>query len=254
MAGDLTRNQMTTEVCDIVGKRVTATAPSATTLKSRVETYYMNWAQRRIARAHNFHELNTRKEDAATVASTKRYPMITGSNNLGLTRPKDISSIILIDGSSSYPLRRWDARKFTKRIPRPENYAESRPRIYTRFGMNLDLFYIPDAVYTLHILYPQWPTPLTGDSQTSDFNDKDELIIATTVMETYLALEEYKDAAIWFQKVQGLLQDAKGVEGDLDWEPEAEAFDPGGRIGHGEPWLMPGADPGDPLYDYPEGS
>lgn len=252
MAGELTRLQMTTEVLDIVGKAGAALAVSNATLKSRIEDRYINWAQRRIARFHSFHELNTIYESAATADGVKRYPLTTGTNNLGLTRPKDITAIVLLDSANSRRLRRWTPRRLAGRYPRPENYAEQRPRIYARQGNQVEMFPIPDDTYTLRIFYPQWPTPLTADGNTSDFENKDELIIIGTVLETYMALEEYRSAAVWLQRFRGMLDDARDAEGDEDWEPVADEFMSEPSVLSGQPWLEPGADPGDPLYGFPE--
>ena len=245
----LTRDQFVTEICNTVGKSETGTAVSGATWQSRVRTF-LNWAQKRLARAHNFHELNTYTESAATVASTKRYPMATGSNNLGLVRPKDILSIRLVDSANSRKLDRWAYRKFDWKFPRPENYSEARPSVYVRHGNDIELFRIPNAVYTLHIRYAQWPIDFSTGAQTSDFTDKDELLLNTAVMETYLALEEYQDVAIWAARVTGLLRDAIMVEGDVDWEPEAEPHTGRGEIGSGQPWLDPWGVVEDPLYGY----
>lgn len=249
MPSDLNRGQIVTEACDIVGKSVSGAAVSGATLQSRVQTYF-NWAQTRIARYHSFHELNTYTDSASFTSGTKRYTFTT----LGLTRPKDIGSIILLDTYNSRRLVRWNRVKFEKKVPRPENYSNQRPRIYTRLGNAIEVFYIPDATYTARIVYPQWPTALSSDASFSDFENKDQLLVFATVMETYLALEEYQDAAVWLPKVMGLLNDAKLAEGDIDWEPQAAPInivDPGNVSG--SPWTEAGSVPDDPLYGYPEG-
>ena len=252
MPSILTRDGFVTEVCDIVGKSVSGLAVSGSDLQTRVRTY-LNWAQDRIARFHSFHELNV-ITGAATVIDTRSYPLTTGSNNLGLTQPKDIGSIILLDSQNSRRLIRYSRVGFEKRFPLPTNYASGRPSIYYRVGNAVELFRIPDAVYSLRIVYPQWPTPFTTAGQLSDFDSKDQLLLTATVMETYLALEEYSDAAIWFNKLVGMLNDAVKAEGDVDWEPEAEPYNSGrDTVVSGTPWLEPGSMSGDPLYGYPEG-
>ena len=249
MASDLTRLQFVTEACDIVGKSLSGAGVSGASLQSRVNTYF-NWAQQRIARFYSFHELTTYTESAVTVSGTKRYTFTT----LGLTRPKDIGSIILLDTQNSRRLVRWNRVKFEKKIPRPENFSNQRPRIYTRLGDAIELFYIPDDAYTMRIVYPQWPTPLTSDGSYSDFSNKDQLLVAATVLETYLALEEYADVAVWLPKVMGLLTDAMKAEGDSDWEPQAEAINLQGMTNvTGSPWQEAGGTPDDPLWGYPEG-
>ena len=250
--GDLTRDQIVTEVCDVVGKSVSASSVSGAALQTRVRTY-LDWAQRRIARHYNFRELEIIHETADFSDGVKRYPFSTGSNNLGLTRVKDIGSIILLDEYNSRRLVRFGRTQIEKRYPRPENFAEARPRIYSRIGQGIEVFPIPDATYDTRIIYHQWPTPFTSASQTSDFESKDELLIMTTIMETYLALEEYNDAAIYFNTMAGMLVDAVKAEGDIDWEPQGEPFDYG-HLGSmsGTPWTEPGSSPDDPMYGYPD--
>lgn len=245
------RDAIVTEICDIVGKALAASSVSGALLQDRVVNY-LNWGQRRIARNYSFDELNTLHTTATTVADVKRYPLMAGTNNLGLSRVKDISSIRLIDSENSRKLERWSYRKFDRLYPRPANYAAARPRIYIKWGNVIEMFRIPNDAYTLHIRYPQWPQELTSGAQTSDFTNKDELLITTGVLETYLALEEYGDARIWYEKFLGQLSNAVRAEGDVDWEPEAEPFMSEAKYRSGEPWTDPYGVTGDPLSGYPE--
>jgi len=247
--GDLTRDQLVTEICDIVGKSVSGLGTSGTLLSTRVGTYYLNWSQRRIARYYSFHELDVITTTPVTAADTKTYTFST----LGLTRPKDIHSIILVDSANSRRLKRWSYKKFDKRIPDPTTYSTGRPSIYIRYGNQIELFRIPDAVYSMTIRYPQFPTPFTTGSQTSDFENKDELLITAGVMETYLALEEYTDAAVWYQRTLGMLKDAvMSDSNDVDWEPDGEPFNSDQNVDIGQPWISPAGSPEDPLYGYPD--
>ena len=249
--GTLTRDEFVTEICDTCGKAEAASAISGATLQTRVRTY-LNWAQKRIARYYNFHELNVLYESAATVADVARYPLTTGTNNLGLTTPKDISSIRLIDDQNSRTLVRWSQRKFDRYFPYPTNYTTARPNIYIRWGNYVELFKIPDDAYTLYIRYPQWPTVFSTGSQTSDFDNKDQLVITGGILETYLALEEYGDAEVWYARFLGQLRDAVHAEGDVDWEPQAEEFDAIVRYSSGTVYDDPYGHPEDPLYGYSE--
>ena len=247
--------QMVTIMADALGKSVNATAISGALLGDRCYDF-LNWGQQRVARFYSLQELNVIQESAATVTSVARYPLVTGTNNLGLTRPKDLQSVRLIDGANSRTLTRKSQRWFDQRFPLITNYADGRPYIYTRWGNNIELFRRPDAAYTLYIRYPQWATDLTSSSTSSDFENKDQLLITMGILEGYLHFEEYTDAAIWLAKALGLLTDAVRAEGDVDWEPQASAAMLGtyGQGGYysGEPWLDPYANTGDPLYHYPE--
>jgi len=251
MAG-MTRVQIVTEICDIVGKNLGASAPSGALLQDRVVNY-LNWGQRRIANSYTFYTLQSVKEDAATVADVKTYPLKTGTNNLGLTGISMVNNIRLIDGENSRKLDFWHYRKFDNWYPRPENFATGRPRIYTRWGDNLILFKVPDDAYTLHVRYGVYPTALTTDGQYHDFGeDKDQLVLTAGVLETYLALEEYADAKVWYELFKGRLEDAIKAEGDVDWEPEAEPIGGPPSYQSGSPWIDPYAGYGDPLYNYPD--
>jgi hypothetical protein len=247
----LDRDGLVTEICDVVGKSVSALAVSGASLQDRVVTY-LNFAQRRIAKIHSFYELNVLDTTPVTVADVKRYPIETGTNTLGLTRVKDIQSIRLIDSENSRKLERWHYRKFDRYYPRPANYSTDRPRIYTRRGDFLELFRIPNDAYSLSITYSQWPQELTAGAQESDFTNKDQLLITAGTLEIYLALEEYADARVWFERFRGQLSDAIKAEGDVDWEPEAEPFAALPDYGSGTPYTDPYGEAGDPLYGYPE--
>ena len=247
----LTATQLVTEICDIVGKRVGASAPSGAALQDRVVNY-LNFGQRRIARSANFDEMCKINESAATVTSVKTYPMSSGTNNIGLTRPKDIMSLRLIDSENSRKLTRWSYQKFDMKYPRPENYATQRPTIYTRWGNSLILFRIPDAAYTLHVRYTQWPADLSLGTGTSDFENKDEILIAAGTLETFLALEEVVDAAIWLKRFDNLMEKARVDDTyEPDWAPEAEPMADWRGPQSGEPWKDPSGTPDDPLYNYP---
>ena len=244
--------QMVTIIADALGKSESATAISGTTLQDRCVDF-LNWGQQRMARFYSFHELNTYTETAATVASTSRYPLVTGTNNLGLTRPKDISSIRLIDGANSRILTRKSPRWFDKKVPLITNFADARPHIYIRWGNDVEMFRRPDAAYDLYIRYPQWATDLTISSTSTDFENKDQILISVAILEGYLHFEEYEDAKIWLQRTVGLLVDAVRAEGDVDWEPEADAMSlTQAGFTAGEPWLDPYANTNDPLYGYAE--
>ena len=245
----LTRAQMVVEICDVVGKSAAAASVSGALLADRAVNY-LNWGQRRIARHYDFYELNALSLIATTVTSIKTYPLSDGTNNLGLARIKDIGSIRLIDGASSLKLDRWQYRKFDHHFPYPENYSTARPYIYTRWANNLEFFRIPNAVYTLHIRYSLWPQELTSDAQVSDYTNKDELLVTAGVLEAYLALQEYADVKVWWEKFIGLLKDGVEAEGDVDWEPEAEPHNMNAGYHSGEPWLDPYGESGDPLHGY----
>jgi len=101
----MTRDQFVTELCDVLGKSSNAAARSGALLSTRAITF-LNFGQMRIARYYNFEELNVINESAALVTDIKRYPLMSGTNNLGLSRVKDIATITLLDSYNSLTLKR----------------------------------------------------------------------------------------------------------------------------------------------------
>jgi hypothetical protein len=245
-----TRDQLVTIVADALGKSINASAISGSLLGTRCIDF-LNWGQERIARSYNFDELNVTLETAVTVTDIKNYPMITGTNNLGMVRPKDVASIRLIDAQNSRVLSRWNQRKFDTKFPLPSNYSTGYPSIYIKYGNQIELFRIPNAAYSLYIRYPQWPTSLSTSSSVSDFDTKDQLLISAAILEGYLHFEEYEDVKIWMARFIGQLSDVIKTTGDMDWEPTREGFSTG-QAGYisGEPWTSPDGQVGDPLYGY----
>lgn len=246
----MTGAEIITEVADVVGKALTASSRSGAQLQTRI-LRYVNWTQQRIARHFSFDELKTIQESAATVTDVKRYPLETGTNNLGLTKVKDIESLKIMDSENSRKLDLWSYRRFDKAFPRPENFASDRPWLYIRYQREVELFKVPNAVYTLEIRHSKWATDMANDANVSEFLEKDDLIVIGAIMEAYMALEEYADAKIYFQRFIGVLGNSVKVEGLVDWEPEAI---PHGALPmpiSGTPWTDPSGHPNDPLFWFP---
>lgn len=246
----MTGQEFVNEVLDIVGKKASGTTASGDSLETKA-LRYLNWGQRTILSYYTFPEFESLKEDAVTVADVKRYPLESGTNNLGLSNVLDIQSIRLIDDSNSRRIVRKGQRWFDARYPYPEKFSTGRPSIYIRHGNYLEFFKIPDDAYTLYIRYCVKPTEITLSTTSADFNDRDKLIVTAGVYEFYKALQEYKDVEVW----KGILDDelAKEVKlcGDVDWEPKRREFMDDSYYTSGEPWLDPFAGAGDPLYGYP---
>ncbi len=213
-----TRDQMVTIIADALGKSRAATAISGALLGDRCVDF-ITWGEQRIARSYNFEELNVNLETPVTVAGVARYPYSTGSNNLGLVRPKDIASIRLIDAQNSHIITRWSQRQFDNRFPYPINYSNGRPTLYIRYGNNIELFRIPDAIYSLYVRYPQWAAEMTSPTDVSSFEYKDQLLKDTFTLRNITMLlfghrdllvnlvMQLKQQAIWIGnlKLQSLL-------------------------------------------------
>ena len=237
MASQLTRLEIVTKAADMVGRSLIGTTRSGATHNSILDEMY-EWAQLRIARAYSFPELDVRDTTTAdTVSATMSYSFSTlfGAS----ARVKDILSVVLEDGTSSVRLKRWLQRDFYRRFPYPEGETNRKSTIYTRVGDNLHLFPVPDGAYDIHTIYSKWPTRATGDSSNSDYNDKDDLLIAGTIAEYFRHLQEKNEATYWDSVFVMKLKDSlKSVVHPKDWEPEGRAFN-SSVLTHGDFWTDP---------------
>ena len=247
----MTGQELVNEVLDAIGKRADGLTASSETLETKA-LRYLNWGQKTILGYFAFPEFENLKSDAATVADVKRYPLETGTNNLGLTNVLDIQSIRLIDDSYSRTIKRWGQRKFDKAYPYPEKYTTDRPSIYIVHGNYIEFFKIPDDAYTLHIRYIVKPTEITLATTNTDFDDRDKIVVTAGVYEFYKALQEYKDVTIWKEILEDEIKKEVRLCGDRDWEPRSQQFGEGEAYQSGEPWIDPFGGVGDPLFTYPE--
>jgi hypothetical protein len=136
----------------------------------------INQACHVIAEVENFDDLLVYDTtNAKTVDGTARYHWVT---DWGLTRPKDILSIVLHDDYNSRKLDHSPAQWLDKTMPYPEGVAEGKSEAYTKQGDYITLTRIPDAAYDLYVRYYQWPAVLTEDSDECSFTNIDSTIIA----------------------------------------------------------------------------
>jgi len=192
---------------------------------------WVNWGQALIADWHSWEEM--RKIYTATTAN--------GQKKYGFpTRMKDIYSITLQDGASSRKLVYVSPREFDTKVPRPEQTTKGRPTYYVDYGVNFELYRIPDKVYTLNLRCSVYPADLTADSAESELLRKDALIVACATMFGFLSLREIEDATYWKNEVavplyQSSLTSDHSAE---DWLPIARGYDAGAeRVG--EYWSNP---------------
>ena len=188
----------------------------STSLSDSTVDSYINQSQRGIARLHTFSEMY-KTEETVTVASQKHYTYPE--------RMKNIFSIRLIDNGSSRKLIRVDSRRFDDLVPYPENLSEARSTHYIDFGTYFEVYPIPDAIYSLYMRISKFPKALTADSDESDLDEKDDIIIAGANGYGMEELRELDDATYWFKRFRELLNEAiKGDHTPGDWTSGAAPF------------------------------
>ena len=162
----------------------------------------INDAHKNIARVKDFDELVLLDTtNAKTAVGVKSYHITT---DLGLVRPKDIYSIRYMDGVNSRKLEYVSPREIDEKIPYTEIFTTGRPKWYTRRGMSIELFRIPDAIKSLYILHSQWPMVLSADSDTTPYLYLDDVIITLGADIASSTLEE-GGVTSWFERAKQLL-------------------------------------------------
>ena len=179
---------------------------------------WLNWGQGYIADLHTYEEMR-KIHTGATTASQKRYGFPLNM--------KDIYSIALIDGASSRKLIYVSPREFVSKVPYPEQTTKGRSAYYVDYGINFELYRIPDKAYTLELRSSVYPVDFASDSSTSSLYRKDLLIVAVATWFGFLSLRETEDADYWLNTVIPPLYRAS-LESDHDaedWTPIARGFD-----------------------------
>ena len=226
----MTRTQMVDEVRENIKR--TVTAYTAARIIRRLD-----WGQNYVSDLHTYEEMR-KVYEGETVASRKRYGFPT--------RMKDIYSMTLQSGASSRVLTYTYGREFDKKIPRPETASEGKSSLYVDYGLNFELYKIPDAIYDLTLRCSIYPKDMTahvdGDDATSDLLRKDALVVALATWFGFLSLREVEDATYWKDEVADKLY-VSSVESDHsaeDWSTVARGFTTAGGITvSGEYWTSP---------------
>lgn len=185
----------------------------------------INEAQKNIARVRDFDELMVLdKTHAVTIDGTSLYHLTSGWT---LVRPKDIYSIRLMDTDNSRKLKYVPPRELDEVIPYTDMVGEGRPTWYTRRGMDVELFRIPDAVYTLYIFHSQWPVDLAADTDETPFLNLDDVISTLAADIATAILEEGIITDGWVSRAQQLLGSSLREEAvNPDRPIQAKPFDP----------------------------
>jgi hypothetical protein len=145
----------------------------------------INMACYAIAKIHNFQELTVMdKTNAFTAIGTQSYSLVT---DLGLTRPKDIISIVAHDDNNSRKLSCRAPQWMDENYPYPTGIGTGIPEVYTFRVDSIELLPIPDAIYALYINYAQWPLTLTADTDICSYDAIDFVIVALA-RDIFLAL------------------------------------------------------------------
>lgn len=183
---------------------------------ARLNTY-INWSQQRIADQWTFEEM--RRLFAGSVTD--------GVSKYGFpTLMKDIFTMRVINDSDSRTLTYVPAREFDQIIPRPATYTEDTPNWYVDYGINFEVFPIPDQTYDVELRCSLYPAEMDEDTDESELLRKDKLIICGATIFALYSLKEYEEAAYWSNEIwTTLMAEAQNTDHSAeDWTPAARPF------------------------------
>lgn len=206
----MTREDMRDEVRENIKRTVSGVSAA------RIDRW-LDWGKDYIADLHTYEEMRE-TFTASTVANQDNYGFPT--------RMKDIYSLVLRDGASSRKLIYTTARNFDEKIPRPLTHSTGKPDYYIDYGVNFELFRVPDTTYPLILRCSLYPADFATDASTCDLVRKDALICAIATVFGFWTLRELEDATYWGSQMVPSLYEASLTSDHSaeDWTPIARGF------------------------------
>lgn len=196
----------------------------------------INTAQKVIARVQDFDELiTTDTANAACVANQANYHV---EDDWGLTRPKDILSVRLMDESSSRKLIWKSPRQLDEVIPYPDQIGTMHPEVYTQRGRYVELIPRPDSNYSCYIMHSQWPLTLANDADQTSYEDIDDVIIelGAAIADDILNQRKVNREGLARELLAGATREEMTRPDQIR---RARPFQPGGARVVGEYWKQP---------------
>jgi hypothetical protein len=229
MAG-LTKAQLRIEIQGNLGNR--------TDIDTRIDTW-LELSQQYVATHHDFREMMFL--DEVTIVPVND-PAVDKLYSHGISNLKEIYTLLRQVGTefavklTSVPNRQWQ-----QLLGKPDTGTTGDAVWYTLFGSDtIELSPVPNRTYKLQRFYSKWPSVFASDSAVSDFEQKDELLIARTTYQAFQSLGMREDAAHWFAVSENLL---KSTTDDDRYRSDttfiARGISEAAPAEFGEPWADP---------------
>lgn len=197
--GVLTYSDFDAEIRQALGNRTDVT--------SAMITRTLNIAQVRIARVTRWEELEVLLTNTLQVTSDAYGDRVI----LLPDDIRDIHSFRLYDDTRTRKLDRVAARKLDSEEPANEYISRQMPTKYARWAEFLEVNFSPDQTYFARIRAVSWPAPFTGatdETQKSELDQKDDMLIALCVNWLYQSLGNYERSGRWWVVFTNMLESA----------------------------------------------
>lgn len=168
MPSILTVGQFKTELRSAFGNR--------TDLDARL-SIVLGLVQDSLARMHDFDELRQRTTLNTAVTGSAANDKIISITTLGRYR-KIYDIRLYATNTLDRKLRKIMPRRWDSIVPKAEYYSRRAPEVYTIWKKDeIEVWPVPDAVYTMHFRYTIWPAAVGADGTTLTLENVDDLII-----------------------------------------------------------------------------
>lgn len=183
MPSNLTVGEFKTEIRAAFGGR--------TDFDSRL-AIILGMSERMLARMHDFDELRGRATINTAVTGSAANDKIIALTSLYLgglsqTLRKIYDIRLFATGNQSRKLKKVLPRRWDTLVPENEAYSRGKPTHYVQWKKTeIELWRVPDAAYTMHFRYTNWPAAVGADGTFLTLENIDDLIILLAC--SYVAL------------------------------------------------------------------
>ena len=199
----------------------------------------LNLMQQRLARKHDFEELRTIESGSFEISGTPATDKFLAFSALGITNPREIYSFrVITNDGRSRKLKQRTYRYLDENVPEPEFYATGIPTDYVIWAESFEFWRVPDTAHDYEIRLSQWPTALVASpgSATSDFREKDDILIMLAVSYLFNRLGEYERGGRFWTIFSDMWKDAMQEDSTL---PDLTVSPGLTRPEGSQPWLDP---------------
>lgn len=190
--GTLPLSTLRDEIQSNLGNREDSDPVAITTRINRL----INLSQENIAREHSWRELSKRTPRAVLISTVDE-----SSIDLSITNLRKLHSLVfrLTSGAiDPYKLVELEDRQWDELIGKADEWELGiDPVYYRKIDNTIFLYPEPTRSFILDQYYTIWPTTLSEDDDTSDLDQKDDLIIADTTRWLFESMGQLEDAARW---------------------------------------------------------
>jgi hypothetical protein len=171
---------------------------------------------------------------STTISVATTSTLATAGTAISLTDTgSDATALEIFNSSDSRILTYVPEREFDVQVPDIKEISTGKAERYIDREDIFELEVPPDARYTLDIRYVKWQDELSASNLNPEVDFIDDLIVAATVVEAWVALGESKKAAEAQMRFMHILGAHRAVDRlRPDYAPIAKGYDSGASKGN----------------------